>query len=164
MDNQMLKHLLLSFFSKLTFHKIIDKKSISNASLESDEKCFENIGDWIPQKHEIKRKKANNSTPKIFTESLPLDISISFTQYLENKDRIILSLVNSNFYQFASHKVAQTACKLAIIRIDHHRALFKISEASNDPKRTKKSMIPNIRSSCLQFVPNVILQFYFRTE
>ncbi len=45
-------------------------------------------------------------TPKVFTDKLPLDISMYFTSFLENKDRIALSKVNSNFYHFSSQKLA----------------------------------------------------------
>ncbi len=87
-----------------------------------DEKCIENMNEWIPhppiprktkknrQKTNPKRKRVplsppppspSKGSPKIFTKSFPLDLSKHFTKYLSNNDRIDLSLVNSNFYHFA---------------------------------------------------------------
>ncbi len=121
MDNQMLKHLLLSFLSKLTCFKIINKPHLSSNSKEKDAKCFENLKEWIPvktrprkTKRKRKPKKTRNPSPpssqpsnlpsKLFLPSFPLDLSTLFTSYLENKERINVSLVNTNSNYFASSK------------------------------------------------------------
>ncbi len=143
MDNQMLKHLLLSFFSKLTCFKIIGNESMAINSSKMDETCFENIKEWIPKKPPSIRKKKkkknkkrknrkkilSNKTPKIFTTSFPLDLSMSFTRYLNSKDRSNLSYVNSNFYHFTSQKMAFYDWDFSI-------------------NRSKKKILEKLKSNC----------------
>ncbi len=140
MDNQMLRHLLLSFLSKLVCYKIIDKPNCqSQETSEMDEKSFQKMNEWIPKPHisRIKRKlrKRKNKpppspstspsrTPKIFTKSFPLDLSMTSTRYLNCNERVNLSLVNSDFYHIASQKMSFYDWDFSIFRGE--KKIFKI--------------------------------------